>query len=222
MSRFIVSAAVVFCCAEALADVTLYSQSPNYVDFGGATSIDPLPISADDFIPTGIWQLSGAKVHGAWRDENEPIPPGTTTRSFRVQFYADNGGLPSDLPFEELSVEASLANAQPLGNPWEGSTTYDVSMTFPTPLILSPGTSYWFAAVDEGPGRGGSEGFFWSGSADGDGDVAQKDGGGWHLFQDNRGFSLFGNVVPEPASATLAIIAGFIGSLIAIRNQRVP
>src|SRR5918995_5389705 len=103
MIRFLFSAAVVFCCAEARADVTLYSQSPNYVDFSGATSTDPLPISADDFTPTAIWQISRATVHGAWRDENEPISPGTTTRSFRIQFYAQFGGVPSDLPFAEFS-----------------------------------------------------------------------------------------------------------------------
>jgi hypothetical protein len=208
MFRYAMIAALVICCCDAKADVTLYFQAPNFLAFGGATSVDPLPISADDFTPTGLWRLSGATFNGAWSDSDETIPPGTTMRDFRIQFYSDNGGLPGDPPFSDFSVIAALANPQSHPN---GFTIYDLSVTFPTPLLFSPGANYWFAALDQGPGRSGSHGFFWSDSADGDDDVAQKGDAGWQLFQTNLGFSLIGTVVPEPGSAALAGVAVFLG-----------
>jgi hypothetical protein len=209
--------AIAITCGRVMADVTLYSQAPNFLAFGGATSVDPLPISADDFTPTGLWRLSGATLNGAWRDSDETVPPGTTMRDFRIQLYVDNGGLPGDPPFLDVSVVATLANPQ--SHP-DGFTIYDLSLTFPTPVLLSPGTNYWFAALDQGPGRSGSHGFFWSDSADGDDDLAQKGDAGWQLFQSNLGFSLIGTIVPEPSAFAAVAFLGSIWTAVYRRRKR--
>jgi hypothetical protein len=214
--RNVMIASLTISSARANGDVTLYSQSPNFA-YGGATSIEQLPITADDFTPTGIWQLSSATVQGAWRDADEPIPPGATTRDFRIQFYADNAGLPSDAPFQDFSVVATIGNPQ--NNP-DGFTIYDVSITFPSSLTFAPGTNYWFAVLDEGSGRSGSAGFFWSNSADGDGDLAQNANSGWQLFNGNLGFLLIGTTVPEPGTTLLAIISVALGSVRSVSRFR--
>ena len=171
MIRHVMVAAITICCGEATAAITLYSQTPNFLAFGGATSVVPLPITADDFRPADAWKVSAATLEGACRNGDETIAPGTTTRDFRIRFYEDVGGLPSDPPVEDFSVLATLSNPQ--SHP-DGFTAYDIAMIFPTSLSLRTGVNYWFAAIDEGPGRSGSDGFFWSSSADGDADLRKR------------------------------------------------
>ena len=207
MIRHVMVAAITICCGEATAAITLYSQAPNFLAFGGATSVVPLPITADDFRPADAWKVSAATLQGAWRNGDETIAPGTTTRDSRIRFYEDVGGLPSDPPVEDFSVLATLSNPQ--SHP-DGFTAYDIAMIFPTSLSFAPGVNYWFAAIDEGPGRSGSDGFFWSSSADGDADLAQKGDTGWQLFQENLGYSLIGTIVPEPSGSFLALMAGLL------------
>ena len=82
-------------------------------------------------------------------------------------------------------------------------------MTFPIPVELQSQTTYWFAVVDEGPGTGGAEGFFWGGSAEGDLQIAQRFFDGWHLYSPaaDCGFVLTGAVVPEPRAWLMLCVA---------------
>jgi hypothetical protein len=223
MIRILITVAFVLYCGEVMADVMLYSQTPNFFDYGGGTSVDPLPITADDFTPTSIWQLSAATFQGAWADDFNVVPPGTTTRGFRVQFYRDNAGIPGDLPVEEFNTMATLGNPRS----HDRFTVYDLSVIFPTTKTFLPGTSYWFAVVDLGPG-GGAEGFFWSGSDEGNDRFAQKLGGGWERFTDQNGlngdlgFSLIGTAIPEPTSYLLAHAAMIIAWSMRYRRAQLP
>jgi hypothetical protein len=225
MIRILITAAFVIGFSEVTAAVTLYSQTPNFADYGGGTSVDPLPITADDFTPTSIWQISAATFQGAWADDFSVIPPGATTRGFRIQFYRDNAGQPSDVPLEEFNAVATLGNPRS----HDKFTVYDLSVVFPTTRTFLPATSYWFAVVDLGPG-GGAEGFFWSGSDEGNDRFAQKLGAGWERYTDQNGlngdlgFSLIGTAIPEPTSSSLAHAAMFIAcsAIVLRRNRRDP
>jgi hypothetical protein len=222
MIRALITAAFVIYCGEVVADITVYSQAPNFFEFGGGTSVDPLPITADDFTPTTTWQLSSATFQGAWADDFNVVPPAATTRDFRIQFYRDNAGIPGDLPFDEFNAVATLGN--PRGH--DRFTVYDLSVIFPTTKTFLPDTRYWFAVIDLGPG-GGAEGFFWSGSDEGNDRFAQKVGGGWVGYTDQNGlngdlgFSLIGTAIPEPTSGSLAFAATFTScSTIAMRRTK--
>jgi hypothetical protein len=211
MIRILIKAAFIISCGEVMADVTLYSQTPSFVDFGGGTSILPLPITADDFTPTSNWQVSAVTFQGAWGDDFNVVPSGTTTRGFRIQFYRDNAGQPDGAPFEEFDALAMLENPRS----FDRFTFYDLSVLFPTPKEFLSGTRYWFAVVDLGPG-GGAEGFFWAGSDEGNDRFAQKINAGWERYTDQNGlngdlgFSLIGTAIPEPASSYYAFSALFI------------
>lgn len=152
---------VALSCATANA-VVLYSQTPDFPDRRGATSIGFGPISADNFTTSDYWSLTGATFQGAWAEDGGAVGPDNTTRQFRIELYTDNGGHPADAPFAHNSVLATMSNPS---TAFDRFRIYDIAVDFPTNVLLAPQTTYWLATVDEGPGTGGAVGFFWSGSA---------------------------------------------------------
>jgi hypothetical protein len=186
----------------------LYSQAANpaQIGIGGATSYDPLPNSADDFTPDTNWLVTGATFRGMWTT-GSGADPTTPTRPFEFRFYEDANG-PTDPPISTFSADASLTLAYIFHSSNLDSSTYDLAVTFPATVQLSAGSKYWFSVVDDGLGRNGSDGFFWTDSPDGNHLIAQIGQNGWTLFQQQDVvFSLIGTTVPEPSAMTMFAIA---------------
>ena len=101
-------------CANANA-IVLYSQMPDLLHGGGGTSIGFDPITADNFTTDGNWLVTAATFHGSWVADRGAVGPNDTTRQFRVEFYADAGGIPVLNPFEQFSVTATMSNPDIFG-----------------------------------------------------------------------------------------------------------
>jgi hypothetical protein len=179
----------------------LYSQAPDSEPIGsagGITSYDPLQNAADDFTPNADWIVTGATFRGVWRTGTDADPT-TPSRQFEFNFYADNNG-PVDPPIFSVTANASLNLAYIYHSSNTDLSVYDLTVDFPSSIQFSGGTKYWFSPVDDGLGRNGANGFFWSNSPEGNKLVTLKDQNGWNLYQQDQVFSIVGTVVPEPSA----------------------
>lgn len=192
-------------CAQSQAAILL-SRPTDEDNPVGATSIAGQVTTADHFVPTNDWLVDSATFEGLWTVSNGAVGFNDTSRPFTIEFYQDENGSPADAPFQQLHVSAALSNPRLRG---EGYIDYEIAATIPQAVPLASGTPYWFAVLDEGPGTGGVEGFFWAISQVGDRFIAQRPNqGAWRLFPDNAdvAFTLRGSIVPEPSTIACAFV----------------
>lgn len=172
---------------------------------------------AENFTVATASDITGVEWAGA--SEYFEYADYTNITGFRVQIFADAGGVPGAVVFNEVFSTASTSpTAQ--GTNFFGATVYAQSVTFASPVTnVAPGT-YWVSIGGVVTDPFGDS-WVWADGTNDDG-VAYTNtpnAGGWTAYSDGASsgaFTIVGTPVPAPASVALSALAG----VIAYRRRR--
>jgi hypothetical protein len=232
MKHLIVSLAISLICVKAQGNV-LYSQQVVSHNTGGFTSISQFSHTADNFTATDDWHLQSVTFAGTWSLDTRIIGSNDTSRRFRLEIFHDVNGQPASSPFRRISALASLTNSRTTSTPYDTYRAYDVRFDIQTiipgrdveilePVLLTSGSRYWMAVIDESNRTNLDGGFYWTQSYGGDNRIAQRFRVNFpwiiHSGYSDTNFTLHGRVIPEPPTFLLTTAALLLLNL--RRNSR--
>ncbi|MCK6457868.1 MAG: hypothetical protein L6Q92_15220 [Phycisphaerae bacterium] len=204
-------------------DVLLHRQAPNRL--GGSTS-DTLylrdsgaissVLSADRFRLTQanvVYKLTAWGYFGRQIEDLDPLPP--VTETMRVRFYADAGGVPGELRYEEefLNPSRVFTGFFVSGGPVRKEYRYDVTLSAGFPVAAN--TDFWLEVAQIGDL---SSRFQWESSTSTTDGFAQQFpiGNPWQYIS-GIGQLAYELRTPEPGSGALVLS---VGMLMARRTRR--
>lgn len=133
------------------------------------------------------------------------VPPGSSHTGTNLALVPDNGGAPEDggasiRPADNAFVDRNGVTASVVGQAINDLDDGDYSISFPTPIYLEPGDTYWVAPqsvgpFDNAPAELGAV-WFWNQSSDGEGSegfFAEDDLGNGALTDCNLAWDIMEN-----------------------------
>ncbi|MFZ2207692.1 MAG: choice-of-anchor R domain-containing protein [Porticoccaceae bacterium] len=205
--------------ARAGAQVIYQQTTLETTDLGGYQ--DFCQQLADDFVPGVTGSVGDITWTGIYYGANNPA----ATESFTVQIFADNAGLPADLPLYQIVGSATKSDS---GSTLLGEILYNYSLSIASPT-LSAGTTYWVSIYTNEP----CNNYAWSNSTDGSTDGALRNlDGAWsqldaslrsnHIFTLNMAAAApsVSEPVPTLHPVLLVILALALAGLGIIRRSK--
>ncbi|HLO41288.1 MAG TPA: hypothetical protein VK176_09715 [Phycisphaerales bacterium] len=222
-NRSIIAAASTIAAFSAFAGASVVASNPqNFgAEFGTGFYSDGEPgyfyeqQVAENFTVSSATNITGVEWAGA--SEYFDYADYTNFTGFRVQIFADAGGVPGAAVFNQVFSTAATAPAAQ-GTNFFGATVYAQAVSFAAVSVAAG--NYWVSigAVVVNPF---GDAWVWADGTNDDG-VAYSttpNSGGWAAYNDGAtsgAFSIIGTPVPAPASVALSALAG----IIAFRRRR--
>ncbi|MCK6457702.1 MAG: hypothetical protein L6Q92_14375 [Phycisphaerae bacterium] len=202
-------------------DVLLHRQAPNRLngvyadtyyldDFG----LPAASLVADRFLlaqSATAWRVVWHGFYGRSFEWLDPAPPSSET--MRLQFYADAGGLPGELRYEEefLNPPRVYTGFQVSGLPTRKEYRYDVTLSAGFPVAAN--TAYWLAISQVGEAIA----FRWETSSGGELAVRFPPDAPWEVFQGTQ--LAYELRTPEQTSAMVVLFGATLMRLRRVRSR---
>jgi uncharacterized protein (TIGR03382 family) len=203
--------------ASGRADVIFQKGDANGNNLSAISDLDSPLQFADSFIlQPGRNVITDVHWWGHYAPSDTPTEPD----NFLLRIFEDDGGVPAISPM--LDIHVGQANRMDTGIDAFDSNVYEYSVDIP-PTAVPAGVTHWLSVVnDTTPDT--DDHWYWLGRSQPGGVPADRadDGTPWVAF--GPGFELSfqltnDNLIPEPATATLGLLA-FIGLGAVTRRRR--